>query len=74
MDPVLIAAYREMLSTHHRCSVDRILEEPELRSEFLGIVRRSAYGWVEGEVLHGLNNLRKKSKLPRRSDLLTTTN
>jgi hypothetical protein len=67
MEPVLIAAYREMLS-YHRCSVDRILEEPDLRIEYLGIVRRSAPERAEREILHGLNNLRKKSKLPRRDN------
>lgn len=69
MEPVLIDAYRQMLAAHPRCSVDRILEEPELRAEFLAAVRRAAHDRAEGEILHGLNNLRKQRKLPRRTDL-----
>jgi hypothetical protein len=72
MEPVLIAAYRQMLTTH-RCSVDRILEDPEMRCEYLGIVRTSAIEKSEYAILHGLNNLRKRCKLPRRSDSPTTT-
>ncbi len=69
MEPVLIASYQQMLRTHDRdCSVDRILEDPLLRSEFVELVRVSAVNRSEFEILHGLNNLRKKSKLPRRDD------
>ena len=69
MEPVLIASYRVMLKTHPTaCSVDRILEDPALRNEFLGLVRTSAVERPEFDVLHTLNNLRKRSKLPRRSD------
>lgn len=69
MDPILIAAYGEMLKAHpDACSVDRILEDPELRTEFLGRVRAGAVDRPEFVVLHTLNNLRKKSKLPRRDD------
>jgi hypothetical protein len=39
-----------------------------LRSEFVELVRVSAVNRSEFEILHGLNNLRKKSKLPRRDD------
>ncbi|MCE9565532.1 MAG: hypothetical protein K8U57_26215 [Planctomycetes bacterium] len=67
MEPVLIDAYRRMLTTH-QCSVDRILEEPELRSAFLSLVRSSVPEGAESVILHGLNNLRKKSKLPRRDE------
>ncbi|MBA4192340.1 MAG: hypothetical protein C0467_30585 [Planctomycetaceae bacterium] len=68
MEPVLIAAYQQMLNAHARCSVDRILEEPQLRSEFLAQVRTSVPNGQEADILHGLNNLRKKSKLPRRDE------
>ncbi len=68
MEPVLIDAYRRMLADHPRCSVDRILEYPELRSEYLARVRGAVGDRAEGDILHGLNNLRKRRKLPRRSD------
>jgi hypothetical protein len=69
MEPILIASYREMLRAYpNRCSVDRILEDPELRTEFLGRVRAGAVQRSEFDVLHTLNNLRKQSKLPRRAD------
>ena len=69
MEPILIASYSAMLAAHpDACSVDRILEDPELRSEFLGRVRAGAVERNEFDVLHTLNNLRKRSKLPRRDD------
>ncbi len=67
MEPVLIAAYRTMLAAHPTCSVDRIIEYPQLRAAFLALVRPAAPDADEGDVFHGLNNLRKKSRLPRRS-------
>lgn len=69
MESLLISAYTQMLKTHApHCSVDRILEDPELRGEFLRLVLPAIGNRSEFEVLHGLNNLRKKSKLPRRSE------
>lgn len=69
MEPILIASYRVMLKAHpHRCTVDRILCDPELRTEFLGLVRARAGQRREFDVLHGLNNLRKRSRLPRLND------
>ncbi len=69
MESVLVASCREMLKTRpNGCSVDRILEDPELRTEFLGRVRAGAADCTEFAALHGLNNLRKRSKLPRRDD------
>ncbi|QJW98358.1 hypothetical protein [Frigoriglobus tundricola] len=69
MEPVLIASYRVMLRTHpNDCSVDRILEDPDRRSEYLALVRASAVQRSEYEILRSLHNLRKRSKLPRRSD------
>ena len=62
------ASYRRMLATDPRCSVDRILEDPEFRGEFLNQVWPNAGGKSEFDILHGLNNLRKRSKLPRRGD------
>lgn len=70
MEPVLIEKYCEMLKSYPTdCSVDRILEDPNLRSEFLTRVRTAQVHETEYEILHGLHNLRKKSKLPRRTDL-----
>ena len=72
MEPVLIAVYHRMLLANpNHCSVDRILEDPEMRGEFLAGVRASGVAEREYDVLHGLHNLRKKSKLPRREDVLT---
>ena len=69
MEPILIASYAQMLKDHPgECSVDRILEDPVMRTEFLGLVLPAVAGSSEFDVLHGLNNLRKKSKLPRRGD------
>ena len=69
MEPILIESYRVMLQAHpNRCSVDRILEDPELRGEFLTLVRASSVPQSEFDVLHTLNNLRKRRALPRRND------
>lgn len=68
MEPVLIDAYRRMLAAGN-CSVDRILEHPESRNEYLALVRQAIGDRPEGDILHGLNNLRKARKLPRRSDV-----
>jgi hypothetical protein len=69
MEPILVAAYTQMLKTRPSgCSVDRILEDPELRGEYLGLVRASAIEKPERDILHTLNNLRKQRKLPRRGD------
>lgn len=69
MEPILIASYMKMLSAHpNACSVDRILEDPELRTEFLGRVRAGAVERSEYDILRALHNLRKRSKLPRRAD------
>jgi hypothetical protein len=69
MEPILIASYAQMLKERPTaCSVDRILEDPELRNEFLGRVRAGAGERSEYEILRTLHNLRKRSKLPRRAD------
>lgn len=69
MDPILVAAYTRLLKVHPgRCSVDRILEDPDLRGEFLDQVWPDAAGKSEFDILHGLNNLRKGSRLPRRGE------
>jgi hypothetical protein len=69
MEPILIASYREMLKTRpNECSVDRILEDPDLRNEFLGRVRAGAVQQSEFDILRTLHNLCKRSRLPRRGD------
>jgi hypothetical protein len=74
MEPVLIAVYHQMLLANpNHCSVDRILEDPALRGEFLAGVRASGVAESEYDVLRALHNLRKRSKLPRRDDMLTPT-
>jgi hypothetical protein len=69
MEPALIAAYTRMLAAH-LCSADHILEDPGLRAEFLDIAREGLPGRSERDLLHGLTNLRKRGKLPRRNDLI----
>jgi hypothetical protein len=69
VEPVLSASYAAMLQAHPaECSVDRILEDPQFRTEFLGLVREAAVDKSEFDVLRSLHNLRKRCKLPRRAD------
>ena len=69
MEPILIESYRLMPKAHpDECSVDRILEDPEMRNEFLNRVRAGDAQRPERDILHTLNNLRKRSKLPRRDN------
>lgn len=70
MDPMLIAAYVRMVR-EHGASVDDILVDPELRQEFLSHVRLSVGAdAAEEAILRRLHNLRKRSRLPRSSDIL----
>jgi hypothetical protein len=69
MEPALVAAYTRMLAAH-LCSADLILEDPGLRAEFLDLAREALPGRTERDLLHGLTNLRKRGKLPRRLDLI----
>lgn len=70
METVLIDAYAAMLAARpDECSVDRILEDPEFRGEFLGRVRAGVANRTEFDILRTLHNLRKRSKLPRRDDM-----
>ena len=69
MEPILITSYAQMLKAHpNECSVDRILEDPAYRTEFLYRVRAGAVDRPEYDVLRTLHNLRKRSRLPRRDD------
>lgn len=67
MDSDIIATYGQMLRVYG-CSVDDILESPDLRIEYLELVRRSVGSLPEQQLLHRLTTLRKQSKLPRRCD------
>ena len=68
MEQVIIEVYRRLVR-HHHCSVDDVLETPELREQYLAETRRSLGNLPERELLHGLVYLRKRSKLPRSRDL-----
>ena len=64
MDPVLIAVYSDMVARLH-CTTDDIFHEPAYRNEFLALCRQSlGSDQAEPELLKGLSNLRKRSKLP----------
>ncbi len=69
MEPVLIAAFAQMLETR-LCSADLILEDPVLRTEFLALAREALADRSERDLLHGPTNLRKRGKLPRRNNLI----
>ena len=68
----VIAVYSRMVRTHG-CSVDSILESPELRDEYLGAMRQLVGNLPEQKLLHELTTLRKRSKLPRSRDLFKFT-
>ena len=68
MDESIIAVYRCLMHSHH-CSVDEILETPELREQYLAETRRVLGDLPERELLHKLVSLRKRSKLPRSRDV-----
>lgn len=73
METALVDAYTAMLTARAgECSVDRILEDPELRGEFLARVQSGAAGRSEYDILRTLHNLRKRSKLPRRGEERTS--
>jgi hypothetical protein len=68
MDEVLINVYRRMVIDRH-CSAEDILEDPELRAEFLTRVRQELGDLPERQLLHRLSCLRKQSKLPRSREI-----
>lgn len=67
-DEAITQVYSNLLQKHG-CSVDAILEAPELREEFLREARRSVGNLPERDLLHKLVSLRKRSKLPRSRQL-----
>jgi hypothetical protein len=68
-DTTIIDVFRKMLHAHG-CSVDDILETPELRDEYLTAMRRKLGDHSERELLHRLVSLRKRSRLPRSRDIV----
>ncbi len=65
MEAVLKDVYSRML-VYRQSSVDDILIDPALRTEFLGECRsRLGSDAPEEKLLRRLSNLRKQSKLPR---------
>ncbi len=68
MEEIIIDVYRHLVQISH-CSVDDILETPELREQYLAETRQSLGNLPERELLHGLVYLRKRSRLPRLRDL-----
>jgi hypothetical protein len=71
MEATVIDVYRRMVLSHG-CSADSILETPELREEYLAGMRQTLGNLPEQKLLHALTTMRKRSKLPRTRDLLTT--
>jgi len=65
MEPVLISVYTDMARRLH-CTTDDIVCDPRYRDEFLSLCRKSlGSDRAEPDLLKGLSNLRKRSKLPR---------
>jgi hypothetical protein len=68
MEAAVVDVYRSMVLSHG-CSVDSILETPELRAEYLAHMRERVGDLPEQKLLHALTTLRKRSKLPRFQDI-----
>ena len=69
MEPVLISVCTDM-RRRDGCSADAIMCDPILRTEFLRRCREAlGSDRPEKELLKGLANLRRKSKLPRSREL-----
>jgi len=69
MDSSTIIDVYTLLAREHGCSVDAILESPELREEYLATMRQRVGNLPEQMLLHALTAMRKRSKLPRSRDL-----
>jgi hypothetical protein len=68
-DDVLVTVFRRLVDAHG-CSVDDILETPELRQAFLADTRLALGPLPERELLHRLVYLRKRGTLPRTRELV----
>jgi hypothetical protein len=62
MDQAILSAY-EQLNVIRRASVDEILIDPTLRSQFLEFARATIGPILESEALRRLITLRKRKKL-----------
>ena len=63
MDSIIRYVYGRLVQVHH-CSVDRILENPNFRVEFLNEARKLLGELPEEQILHRLVTLRKARQLP----------
>lgn len=73
MDLILTTIYKQLV-LHYGASVDDILVSPTLRGEFLlACEQQLGSQFNEETALRRLQNLRKRSKLPLSSDLLTSS-
>lgn len=70
-DEPLIAAYSRLFH-RHRVSVDELLATPKYREAFLTEARLAMGAVPERDLLMRLLTLRKRSKLPRATDLTVT--
>lgn len=71
MDDALIAVYRSMVIRFH-CSTEDIMEDPDLRTQFLTEARQTLGNDLpERQLLHRFQYLRKKRRLPRSRDIVT---
>lgn len=67
-DTTLVDVYTRLVQTY-KCSVDDILESPELRTAYLDEARRLLGNLPERQLLHRLSCLRKNRRLPRSRDI-----
>ena len=69
MDQVLIDIYRQLVVEYH-ASADDIVEDPQLRNQFLAKSRETVGDLSERELLHSLTYLRRQGRLPPSRGLL----
>jgi hypothetical protein len=69
MDTMQVIEVSRQTVLSRGCSVDAILETPELREEYLAHLRQRVGNLPEQTLLHALTTMRKWSKLPRSRDL-----
>jgi hypothetical protein len=67
-DDVLVEIYRQLVRVY-RCSAEDILEDPNLRTEYLTQTRQRLGALPEHALLHRLSYLRKQRRLPRSRDI-----
>ncbi len=62
LDSIIIQVYDRLVRANG-CSADRILENPELRAEYLDQTRQTLGDLPEEQLLHRLTALRKARRL-----------